>query len=237
MSPEASRITGITVHRGKVFVGGKEVLAKSIVECLTDFCVWIAKIDKPLLVAHNGKTFDTVVLCRSLQSLTDRFKDAVAGFADSLPLFRLAFPGQASYKQEHLVRSILDVAYNAHDALADTKSLQMLLQHPSINRASLLKHSFSVEYVEACIVSRKVTAKNLSTLLPIVNAVGLSESMARKVAKSGLSMAHLKMAFARGGEDGVCAVFRDNVGQGPRVTKQRAIADRVCMCLQNMPES
>ena len=68
-----------------------------------------------LLVSHNGRTFDFVVLTHALLAVGkhDRFCQAVTAFADSLKLLRHAIPERSSYKQEDLVHNVLHEEYGA----------------------------------------------------------------------------------------------------------------------------
>ena len=50
----------------------------------------------------------------------------VTRFVDTLPLFKLAYPGRTSYRQESLVQDLLKTQYDAHNASADMAALQQL---------------------------------------------------------------------------------------------------------------
>ena len=50
----------------------------------------------------------------------------VTGFVDTLPLFKLAYPGRTSYRQESLVQDLIMTQYNAQNASADLAALHQL---------------------------------------------------------------------------------------------------------------
>uniref|UniRef100_K1RBT6 Uncharacterized protein n=1 Tax=Magallana gigas TaxID=29159 RepID=K1RBT6_MAGGI len=57
-------------------------------------------------------------------NLTDTLLPVVSGFIDSLSVFKKAFPGQQNYKQETLVKAVLNTSYAAHDATEDVKTFR-----------------------------------------------------------------------------------------------------------------
>lgn len=61
-------------------------------------------------------------------NIEDRFEEEVIGFLDTMKLFRLSFPSQKSYSQQHLSKVLLaeDFTYEAHNALEDVETLKKL---------------------------------------------------------------------------------------------------------------
>jgi nicotinamide mononucleotide (NMN) deamidase PncC len=55
----------------------------------------------------------------------------------------------------------------------------------------------------------------------------VSKQMAMKIAKSGLSLAHLRLAVNRGGRDGLYKLFTGKVNGKVRVTFAKRIIDSV----------
>lgn len=128
ISEEASRDTGIYVSEA---VHGQWRIKKAvgIGDGLRDFFYWLKKFTSVVLIAYNGRRFYFPVLngaaryCHLLHVLYS----IVHGCIDSLSVFRKIFPGQPGYKQELLVKSLLQTTYKAHDAIEDVKSLSMLI--------------------------------------------------------------------------------------------------------------
>lgn len=61
--------------------------------CLTEFSIWLKNFPSPILVCHNGKVFDSVILMRSVMQYQESgLKSTIAGFVDSLHVFREILP-------------------------------------------------------------------------------------------------------------------------------------------------
>ncbi|KAF7701890.1 three prime repair exonuclease 4 [Silurus meridionalis] len=149
MEPGASRITGFRVRRHRLFRHRRPVLTNSLKEALVCFITFLRMFGRPLLVGHNIRRFDCLVLARVLDEfdLKATFQDGILGFLDSLPLTRqlLKDSGVQSFKQENLVKTVLGVSYAAHDALSDVQALQMLYRalKPAANQ--IQRHTFSLD--------------------------------------------------------------------------------------------
>lgn len=81
----------------------------------------------------------------------------IRGFSDTLPLFKLHFPGRKSYKQSSLVTDLLQSRYDEHNAVEDVNLLvQLLLLIPNFEN-SLNIFSFSeVQYTITCSQNEKL---------------------------------------------------------------------------------
>ena len=84
------------------------------------------------------------------------------------------------------------MTYNAHSALEDVKALQSLVLHHNVSDGIMLKHSFGVESVVLSIEIKTKTDTLISTLTPL--SLCISDYMLKKIAKSGLSYDHLRLA-------------------------------------------
>lgn len=134
ISEEASRVTGIYVSEaGEFMVNGEIKRAVGICNGLRDFFYWLKKFTSVVLIAHNERRFYFPVLVGAARycHLLDVLYSIVRGCIGSLSVFRKVFPGQPSYKQELLVKSLLQTSYKAHDAFEDVKSLSMLFRKKS----------------------------------------------------------------------------------------------------------
>ncbi|KAK3558800.1 hypothetical protein QTP86_028762, partial [Hemibagrus guttatus] len=147
MEPGASRITGFRVRRHRLFLHRR--LTNSLKEALVSFITFLRMFGRPLLVGHNIRRFDCLVLARVLDEfgLKAAFQAGILGFLDSLPLTRqlLKDSGVHSFKQENLVKTLLGVSYAAHDALGDVQALQKLYWALRPTASQIQQHTFSLD--------------------------------------------------------------------------------------------
>lgn len=129
ISTQASKVTGLALNGTTLHHNGKAVKAVSIQEALQDLISFRGNLPskKPkILVGHNIKSYDCPILMNALRNcnIEDRFEEEVIGFLDTMKLFRLSFPSQKSYSQQHLSKVLLaeDFTYEAHNALEDVKT-------------------------------------------------------------------------------------------------------------------
>lgn len=234
ISPAASSVTGLTCRNGKLFKGGHLIDSVSVSKALEDLIAFLKQYPPPLyLVGHNIKTFDCPLLMNALESVgkQEEFLGCVSGFLDTKILFRTGMPGLKSYSQPNLVKHVTGSSdYNAHDALADVLSLQTLVLESKLNvfDSAYENATFSTEYVKEMHRYSKRVRANLPSLQPLIDRKILSESMARKVAGSGLNCSCLALAYRRNGVDGIRKVFGEKCGmKGVRVTKSSKIVSTV----------
>ena len=110
----------------------------------------------------------------------------------------------------------MNETYAAHNALEDVKALQKLSQ--------IVITKFPVYTFGADTILRSVNASAYKlTLQPLVTGHFVTNTMANKIAKSGLNYTHLRMAFDRNGYDGLLSVLGEKVNGAVQVTKQGRI--------------
>ncbi|XP_037109644.1 uncharacterized protein LOC119124084 [Syngnathus acus] len=130
MEPGAARVTGLTVRRRRLYLHGRPVPTSPLREVLLSFLAFLQRLHRPLLAGHNIRRFDCRPLTRALDEtgLRAQFDASVAGYVDTLHLARevLRDCGMRSFKQEYLVKELMGMNYNAHDAFEDVLSLQKL---------------------------------------------------------------------------------------------------------------
>ena len=111
ISPKASQANRLTVVAGQLLDKSKPVKTLTLKECLTQFLQFNTLKSKVVLVAHNGKVFDSRILLKAIlaSDLLIEFKTVVihVGFIDSLPMLKKLLPGRKTYKQEELVKDCL----------------------------------------------------------------------------------------------------------------------------------
>lgn len=129
IDPGASRVTGLTVSNGRLFLRGRRLYTIPLIEALTSFIAFLRSFPNPvILAAHNAECFDAVVLLRVLEQnyLLQEMQPVLTGFLDTLLLGKRLFPGMISYTQKSLVHYFLGENYNAHNAVDDARMLQEL---------------------------------------------------------------------------------------------------------------
>lgn len=102
ISPAASTVTGIQFKNGKMYQSNKEVEYSRIQPALQKLFMFLAKLEKVVLVGHNCKSFDIPVLLSALENdnmLESFMSTGVIGVIDSLPLFKVCLPNLPSYSQ------------------------------------------------------------------------------------------------------------------------------------------
>ncbi|KTF91453.1 hypothetical protein cypCar_00027157 [Cyprinus carpio] len=164
MQPGASRITGFSVRRQRLFLHRRPVLTSSLREALVSFITFLRMLGRPVLVGHNIRRFDCHVLARALDefSLRSDFQKEVCGFVDTLPLARqlLKDSGLQSFKQENLVKTLLGVSYAAHNALEDVQALQKLYWALKPTANQIHQHIFTLDSLATAAVSQAPAAQS-----------------------------------------------------------------------------
>lgn len=163
-------------------------------------------------------------------NIEDRFEEEIIGFLDTMKLFRLSFPSQKSYSQQHLSKVLLaeDFTYEAHNALEDVKTLKKIVNLPSVSSINKPSCEFSVDYVTKSIYYNSVVKRNIPSLQVLVNRKILTARMARKIAGSDLSLRHLQLVHKRIGRDGLSALLSETVSGRVRVSKSQKVISSLC---------
>ncbi|XP_068759819.1 uncharacterized protein [Montipora capricornis] len=126
ISAGASRVTQLTVRKGKLYHMGKPVDAVEMKDALQKFVNWLkAKNKKVVLFARSANAFDSKGIIYTLTrcNLLNPFRVCVVGFVDTLLLFKNVLQERKTYSQESLVTDLLGVSYGAHDSLEDIRAL------------------------------------------------------------------------------------------------------------------
>lgn len=61
----ATAVTGLYVANGEMYFHNNKVDSVSVERCLEDFIQWLKQFSKPLLVCHNGRAFDSIILLKT----------------------------------------------------------------------------------------------------------------------------------------------------------------------------
>ena len=112
------------------------------------------------------------------------------------------------------------------------QSLRQLIAKLNIPVETLEKHSYTVDFTAQSLLILQKTASYIETLRDIPNSVA-SKGMIRKIARSGLNLQHLKLAYTREGRDGVISLLSEQFGGKPCVTKDKKILNAVANFMES----
>jgi DNA polymerase III alpha subunit (gram-positive type) len=191
------------------------VITEPLHAALQGFVNFLGSFPNALLVAHNAP-FDIRILVNQLRKndMLEAFRHTVVGFTDSKAVFKEKFSGRKSYKQTDLVADLLSASYDAHNAIGDVQSLQSLLS--LVSKADIRAHSNNTAATLELREFLEAKKDRTASLLPLVKSSTITNYMAGKLAESGLSYRHVRLAFQRGGCDGLDELLRQNFGYLPR---------------------
>ena len=121
----------------------------SLHNALLDLLDFLADIENTALVAHNGKSYDFIILYRvaAATGLLPRFKSCIHGFLDSLPLCRNQLPGYDRHSLKVLYESLMDKQLDGHDAKNDCVALENVVRKVGASLSTMQNFSFGWETV------------------------------------------------------------------------------------------
>ena len=106
--------------------------------------------------------------------------------------------------QTNVMSTLLQDTYSAHNSLDDVKALQKL--------STLVQNKLPKYTLGASEISNTANmALNKESLLPLQADKAITNSMATKIARSGLNYSHLKLAYERNGFDRLSSVLVEMV--------------------------
>lgn len=204
-----------------------------------------------VLIGHNSSTFDTpILLRRSDENFRSKLSNLNVYFGDSQilvkhllkdkhPALQLSESASCKSNQSALYSHLFNEEFEAHDALEDVKALEKILFHSTLqlNKEKLVNCS-GVIGVEQAIASmtyldrRHEILQTFSGRLfdPRDDSGAIKQSMAQKIAGSGLSYSHLKELYLKFGTKGLLAISMppsQNTARKPRVTRTKRILDAI----------
>jgi DNA polymerase III alpha subunit (gram-positive type) len=193
-----------------MYAKGKEVHSVSIHQALLDLIEYLKSKNQPILVGHNIKSFDIPILSRLITEfgLLPTFLNLISACIDTLKLAKKVVPKSeiTNYKKTTLVKKMLGIEYEAHDALEDVKSLHQLFQE---KLRSYCRNTDLFPFNEMHLESSYKEA---------IQGKKISKTAARRLANSGLGLNHLRLAFRRNPDDGVKSVLLERGFQGRTVS-------------------
>ncbi|XP_071571338.1 uncharacterized protein [Temnothorax nylanderi] len=242
ISRAASIVTGLTVENGELNLHGQQVVTTPRRVAMLRFLEFI-KPGPTILVAHNGRRFDTPMLLRELQSLglMVEFRAIACGFCDSLPVLKKKLPERVKAKQSFRLSVLAEefigdnASAGAHNGAVDVRILEDIIRVVGITDEELRGESISIEgiFIEEAQNAKTKLNKNSFDCIK----EGVSAGMKTKMAKAGLTFNHLKESFLEGGEDAVTVLLASDVNGHPRVTKNKKVIQRIITQIKNVIEN
>ena len=225
---KATQTHHIRLENNKLYKYNELLNTADLKTCITNFNNFLCTFNNPVLVCHNGKKFVSIILANSIRHLESKLNETICGFVDTLPLFKEVYPGFKSYQLEELITKILKKSYIAHNSLEDVRVLQTLFNLKTISSQVVLKHSFSLSYINKQLAFKSKKNTCISSLQPLKNEKIISVYMAEKIAKSGIHYDHIKLAYARNSLLGIETLFGELCSNGKvRITKDKQVCAKI----------
>ena len=214
----------------KMYHHNKEVSPVSIKTGLRNFLNFlnVNKSGVCVVTGHNIISYDVPVLVNAFRNCTcclvnlSLFLENVQGICDTLLVFKATNQGLTSYSQVNLYNQVMGESYQARESLQDAMALNKILVHLNLDIHTKLCHNYSLESDIKRIEYSEMGTNLMSTL---GGTKLISKGNAHKIAFSGLSFVHIKLAFQRNGRQGVEDVLTENYQGEARVTLSRTILD------------
>jgi DNA polymerase III epsilon subunit-like protein len=234
IQPQVSIETGLVCADSELYINGKPLDTIRIREAISQFLLWLGRFPNPVLVTHNA-SFDASVMTRTLSNLSIDTTNKINGFVDSVAVLEGVIPGRSHYALRSLAIGVLNEVHDAHNAVANVKMLQKLLNVKEVTDAQMLKHGFSVAYVPELYKYQGCYLENRASLMPLVNDHVLSMQMIGRVAKCGLGLSDLLSAYKKDNFNGIKYIFTQRGADfKPKVTNNIKIMQNVCKYCESL---
>lgn len=198
ISSTATAINKLSSSGRYLFKKGVQVFTLSKVNAFNKMFDFLNKFGKKcLLVAHNDP-FDAPRLVQFVErwGQSDKFKEIIYGFSDSLVIFKKKLKDFKSHKLEFLAESFLPKpCTDAHDAAVDVGMLRELIaekQLISIDELIEVRRSYD-DIIE--ILSKQQTAKKNMSKLTALRGV-IKPAMVKRLAENGISLELIQQVYA-----------------------------------------
>lgn len=235
INPMASKVNHITFQHGKLMFRGKVVPSLSLSDALCDFFNWLKKVGngrRVVLVAHNSK-FDSRFLVHFLiqEGFENIFLKTVAGFMDTIPMFKKINANLASHRQDFLVSKFLpkDNDYDAHSALSDVKYLRKLFNQELVGKISdFSQFSYTSSHaLQKHLLGPKV-AINITTYKHLISRRIMSTTTATKLSALDYRYDELVALYKTKGGEELKSIFTQPDSEGKaRITASETVLSKI----------
>lgn len=169
-----------------LFVSAKKALSEFIA-----FCILGTSVSRiPILVAHNGRSFDHNILRHHCHRL--HLPQLSCEMHDSIPVARQILPGLKSYSLGALHDRLIGVEFQQHHALADAHALnricRVLTKHEGLPDVSCLwsKSHGSLTSIKGVGAKTSKTLRSVGYSLPTLHAAVLERETCPSPLKKSL---------------------------------------------------
>ena len=235
INPMASKVNHITFRHGKLMFRDKVVPSLSLADAFSDFFDWLKKVGngrRVVLVAHNSK-FDSRFLVHFLvqEGFENIFLKTVAGFMDTIPMFKKINTNLASHRQDFLVSTFLpkDNDYDAHSALSDVIYLRKLFNQELVTKITdFSEFSYTSSHaLQKHLLGPKVTI-NITTYKHLISRKIMSTSTATKLSALDYRYDELVAVYKTKGVEEFKSIFTQPDSRGkPRITASETVLSKI----------
>lgn len=226
---KVSEVHGITNEQGELYHRGVKVLSSPLRVVLGELLRYLQSFGKPCILTAHNCAFDGPRLTRIIKevSLVDEFSNVIAGFVDTLVLFRKKFPSRRSKGSCTLTTLAVETLQlspeGAHDASYDVFLLEKLVRH-HFDYNDLTANIKSFDTVLQAPGQAARTERILKTLDPLETVV--SNGVRKKIASAGISY-ELIVATYEKGEQAVRDLLEHKVDGKPQIIKTKKILNSI----------
>lgn len=231
ISSEASLHTGLRNISGQLYLRDKKVETVPLKDALLSFLKFLDLSPKScVLVAHNS-SFDSSFFIRAVLqcNMILEFKK-IAGFSDSLSLFKKILPTRkdsGQFKLGTLAKDVLKIesTENFHEALYDVKILKQLILSV-LNIEEIYKNTKSW----TLLLTQTREGEKSKIILPHLKPLKtiLTYGILKKMAIAGITYELVTTTFNNLGENGIVELMTSKIENGkPRVTKNKRIINQL----------
>ncbi|XP_057296030.1 uncharacterized protein LOC130624974 [Hydractinia symbiolongicarpus] len=224
-----THVTGISKRRGKLYDKNSiEISSVRVEEGLKRFVEWIAFFGKKIvLIAHNAKQFDVkhIMLTMKEHNQLENFEKVVAGFVDTLPLFKAR--SRESCSLNNLYEKHVGNTFDHHNSLADCQALKKILLNASVDTTELENHSFTFKYAREYYEFLLDINLIKSTYTNCLRAGAITTYMVEKVALAGIRYGDMVAIYQREGGEGLKKLLTGGVENIPFVTKDKKVIQKL----------
>ncbi|XP_043266643.1 uncharacterized protein [Venturia canescens] len=237
----ASAVNKLKISEGIMMLNNVPVKAVSKEMAFEKFICYLQNISMGcgvILIAHNCFRFDAPILLKNVEriGLLEALQSVVVGFADTLPILHEHLPerkrNKLSFSQVQLACDYIGVeaTENAHNAVQDVRVLSKLIIILGVGESMMKAKAKSLQRIVNTLNTKDEICQRQKGLQYL--SKGVSKGMLTKIAVAGISFGMLQKTWQDNGVEGITLLLAEHVGNGPRVTKNKKIIEKLITELQ-----
>ncbi len=222
----AREITGLSKNKdGKLVNRNSDVIpAVPIKEGISNFLSFLKNVKetrkgKIVLVGHNANGFDNKHTIWALEKTgkLEEAKGLIAGFSDTLPLFREKCPDMPKHKVSALYEKFVGKEFIAHNAAEDVRAVVEIIVAAKVKPADFIPYSSTFQSATDILKFDDETNAIKESLAPLHENDIISKYMARKMALEGLSFDKLLSVYREQGPEALKVLIQERVTKTSRI--------------------